>query len=100
MVETKILPSPMRPVWADLRMASNGTFDQSVGEDDLELHLGQEIDHVFGAAIELGMALLPAEPLGFDHGDALKADLLKGLLHLVQLEWLDDRFDLLHAERA
>jgi hypothetical protein len=42
------------------------------------------------------MALLPAEPLGLGHGDALKSHFLKRFLHLVQLEWLDDGFDLLH----
>ena len=42
------------------------------------------------------MTLLAAEPLGLRHGDALKPDLLKRLLHLVELEGFDDRFDLLH----
>ena len=98
MLETKILPSPMRPVWAALRIASIGAFDGFVAEHDLDLHLGQEIDDIFGAAIELGMALLAAEALGLGHGDALQADLLQRLLHLVELERLDDRFDLLHVE--
>ena len=71
-------------------------LDHVVAEHDLDLHLGQEVDDVFGAAIEFGMALLPAEALGLDDGDALQADLLKRLLHLVELERLDDRFDLLH----
>src|SRR6478609_9655571 len=32
-----------------------------VGHHDLELHLGQEVDDVLGAAVELGVALLPAK---------------------------------------
>ena len=36
----------------------------AVLDEDLQLDLGQEIDDVFGAAIQLGMALLPAEALG------------------------------------
>src|SRR5690348_17828036 len=31
----------------------------------LDLHLGQEIDHIFGAAVKLGVALLAAEALHF-----------------------------------
>src|SRR3546814_3097375 len=33
-------------------------LDQLVLQDDLDFHLGQEIDDVFGAAVELGMAFL------------------------------------------
>jgi len=68
-----------------------------VGHDDFEFHLGQEIDDIFGAAIEFGMALLPAEALGLGDGDAGNADFVQRLLHLVQLEGLDDRFDLFHS---
>ena len=78
----------------------HGPLDEGIGQDDLELHLGQEIDHVLGAPIELRVALLTAETLRLDDGDALEADLLERLLHLVELERLDDRFDLLHAARA
>src|SRR3546814_695005 len=71
-------------------------LDQVVLQDDLDLHLGQEIDDVLGAAVERGVAFLAAEALGLGHRDALDADLVQGFLHLVQLERLDDRFDLLH----
>ena len=47
-----------------------------VGHDNLDLHLGQEIDDIFGAAIEFGMALLAPESLGFGDSDALNAGLL------------------------
>src|ERR1700730_13122048 len=43
------------------------------------------------------MALLPAKALGLGDGDALQADLLQRLFHFVELEWFDDRFDLLHC---
>ena len=97
MLETKILPSPMRPVWAALRIASMAASTVVVAEHDLDLHLGQEVDDVFGAAIELGVALLAAEALGLGDGDALQADFLKRFLHFVELERLDDRFDLFHV---
>src|SRR6185503_15808865 len=37
----------------------------------LDLHLGKEVDDVLGAAIELRVALLPAEALHFRDRDAL-----------------------------
>src|SRR5262245_5476621 len=67
-----------------------------VFDDQFDVHLGQEVDDVFGAAIEFGMSLLPSEPLGLQDGDALEPDLVQRILHLVELEGLDDRFDLLH----
>jgi hypothetical protein len=68
MLETKILPSPMRPVWAARLIA----------------------------AIEVGMAFLPPETLGLGDGDALQSDFLKRLFHLVELERLDDGFYFFH----
>src|SRR5258708_29729807 len=35
-------------------------------------------------------SLLPPEALGFGDGDALQSNFLKCLLHLVELEWLDE----------
>src|SRR5471032_2979307 len=74
----------------------DGLFDHLVLDDQLDLHLGQEIHDIFGAAVKLGMAFLAAEALGLEHGDALEADLIERVLHFIQLEGLDDRFDLLH----
>ncbi len=96
MLETKILPSPMRPVCAELRIASTAFSTISSSMMSSSFTFGQKVDDVLGAAIELGMALLPAEAFGFEHRDALQADLVEGVLHLIQLEGLDDRFDLLH----
>src|SRR5229473_1587722 len=69
--------------------------DHLVGEHDLDLHLGQEVDHVFGAPVELGVAFLPPEPLHLGHRQPEDADVGQRLLHLVELEGLDDGFDLL-----
>jgi hypothetical protein len=44
------------------------------------------------------MALLSAKALCLGHGYPLEADFLKGFLHFVELEWLDDRFDLFHEK--
>src|SRR5689334_17268632 len=68
-----------------------------VGHDDLDLDLGQEVDRVLAAPIELGMALLAPEAadLGDRHAD--DADAGQGFLDVVELEGLDDRLDLFHA---
>src|SRR3546814_14828023 len=36
-------------------------FGHRIFDDDCELHLGQKVDDLFRAAIELGMTLLPPE---------------------------------------
>ena len=74
--------------------------DQAVLDDDLDLHLGQEVDDIFGPAIELRMALLPAEALHLGDGDSGNARIVKGVLHVVELERLDDRFDFFHRASA
>ena len=96
MRDTKILPSPMRPVCAELRIASTAFSTISSSMISSIFTFGQEVDDVFGAAIEFGVSLLPPEALGFEDGDALQSDLIEGVLHLIELEGLDDRFDLLH----
>src|SRR6267154_2563464 len=48
-------------------------LDHLIGEHNLDFHLGEKIDDVFGPAVKLGVALLPPEPLGFGHGDALQS---------------------------
>src|SRR6266478_2752514 len=74
----------------------DGPLDQFVGNHYFDLNLGQKVDNVFGAAIKLRVALLPAKPLGFGDGNALQSDLLKRFFDLVELEWLDDGFDFFH----
>src|SRR3990170_7607594 len=59
-------------------------------DGDLDLHLGQEVHHVFSAAVELRVPLLPAEALDLGHGDALHADLGERVAHVVELEGFDD----------
>ena len=67
-----------------------------VGADDLDLHLGQEIHDVFGAAVELGVALLAAEALDLGDGDALHPDGRQRFAHFVELEGFDDGGDEFH----
>src|SRR5579862_802436 len=72
-------------------------FEPLIRNDDFDLHLGKKIDDVFSAAIKFGVAFLAAEAARFHDGDALDADFLQRLLHLVELERLDHRFDLFQS---
>src|SRR5665213_408782 len=71
-------------------------LDQVVRDHDLDFDLGQEVHDVLRPAIKFSVPLLPTEPLGFGDGNALQPDLLERLLHLVELERLDDGFDFFH----
>src|SRR5688500_10309280 len=71
--------------------------DELVGDDDLHLDLREEIDRVLTAAIELGVALLAPETAHLGHRHADDADTGQGFLDVVELERLDDGFDLLHG---
>src|SRR5262249_48636918 len=68
-----------------------------VGRDrDLDADFRQEVHDVFGAAINLGMALLAAITFDLGHRHAADAETVERLAHLVELERLDDRDDELH----
>src|SRR4051794_13264985 len=71
-------------------------LDQVVPDHDLDFHLGQKVDDVFGAAIQFRVPLLSPETFGFRDRDALQSDFLKRLFHLVELEWLDDGLYFFH----
>lgn len=68
-----------------------------VRHDDFEFYLGQEIDNIFGTAIEFGVAFLSAEAFGLGHGDAGYAHFVERFLNFIELERLDNSFDLFHV---
>jgi hypothetical protein len=74
----------------------DGFLDHVVAEHDLDLHLGEKIDDVFGTPVKLGVAFLAPEPLGFGHGYSLQTDLLQRLLHFIEFERLDHSLDFFH----
>src|SRR5512140_3003312 len=88
---------------ADLPRARGGQdpFDhhghQLVVHCRLDLHLGDEVDHVLRPAVHLRVTFLSPEPLHLGDGHSGDADLAKRVFHLFELEWLDDRFDLFHG---
>jgi len=77
-----------------------GFFLHVVVDHKFDLHLGQKIDRVFAAAVKLGVALLTAMAAGFENGHAFNARFEQGILHYVQLGWLQNRFNFGHTENA
>src|SRR3546814_2080137 len=71
-------------------------FGHRIFDDDFEPPLGQTVDDIFRAAIELGMTLLPPATLGLGDGAPADTAYVHRSLPFVQLERLDDRLNLLH----
>src|SRR6202046_2012289 len=90
---------------ADLACARRGDdcFDHLVGDvrvdRDLDFQLGKEAHGVFGAAIDLGMPLLPPVALDLSHCQPVHSDGGERIAHLLQLERLYDRHYDFHKPR-
>src|SRR4029079_2060600 len=59
----------------------DGIVGERILDHHLDVHLGQEVDDIFGAAIELGVAFLAPEALDLADGDAADPDVVKRVLH-------------------
>src|SRR5262245_11495884 len=68
-----------------------------VGDEHGDLHLGEEVDHVLRATVQLGVAPLASEALHLVHRHPLRPDLRQAVLDLIDLERLHDRIDPLHV---
>src|SRR3546814_15013740 len=64
---------------------------------DLQLYLRQQVDGVFGTAIQLGMAFLASEPTNLGHGHPLHADIRQRLAYGIEPERFDDRNQPFHG---
>ena len=62
-----------------------------------DFHFRDEIDPILGAAIHFGVAFLPAETADLGDGHSSNALFDQGVLHVLQLEVADDRFNFLHS---
>ncbi len=87
---TKILPSPICPVLAAAVIDVDDLVDLLARDRDFDANLRQEIHGVFGAAINLHVALLAAIAFDLGHGHAVNADAGERVAHLVELEGFDD----------
>src|SRR6266540_1078797 len=70
--------------------------DIAIVDEDLDPDLGNEVDRVLGAPVHLGVPALAAETLDVGDGETLHTEVLDGVLHVVDLERLDDAHDELH----
>src|SRR6202034_3823826 len=68
----------------------DGWLDEVLVDGDLQLHLAQQVHRQFMTAVDLGLALLPAEPLHIDDGQTKDLDLVEGFLDGFKFRWLDD----------
>jgi len=73
-------------------------FDHGVGDDQLQLDLGDKIDGVFPSAVELGVSLLSSMAASLKYGHAFDANLVQRTLYAFQLGDLDDCFDFGHRD--
>ena len=76
---------------------ADGLADEVVGQGQLDLNLGQEVDGVFAATVNLGVTFLAAEAFDFGDRHALDADFGEPDLNFVELEGFDDGDDEFHG---
>ena len=68
-----------------------------VVDDDFDFDFRDEVDGVFAAAVDFGVAFLAAEAADFGDGHALDADFRESRFHVFEFEGLDDGFDFFHG---
>src|SRR6188768_3786718 len=69
----------------------------AVLDADFDFELGQEVHGVFGAAIDFGVTLLPAEALDLGDGHAVDAERGQRVTDFVELEGFNDGDNKLHV---
>src|SRR5207245_6126041 len=72
-------------------------FGHIVVDHDLDPDLRQEIDHVFGTAIQFGMPFLTAKAFHLGNRQAGNVDFGQGFADFVELERFDDGGHLFHG---
>jgi hypothetical protein len=75
----------------------DSALDQTVVQNHLDLHLGQEVHDIFSTTVQFRVAFLSPETFGFGDGNPLDPDFVKGFLHLVEFEGLNNGFYFLHG---
>src|SRR4030095_16861748 len=90
------LPCPDFPGLGRAREHARYLVHEVVRYHDFHLDLREEVHRVLATSIELGVALLTAKAPHLRHRHSDHPDAGEGLLHVVELEWLDDGLDLFH----
>ena len=94
---TKIFPSPMRPVRATAVMASTTSRTMSSLTMISMRTFGTKSTTYAEPAIDLFLATGAPEAFDLVDGHTLNANFAQPIFHIVQLERLDDGFDLFHG---
>ena len=92
----KILPSPTRPVAAASQIASIARSTMLSSSTISIFTLGRKSTTYSAPRYSSVWPRCRPKPLASVYGDPLQPDLVQGVLHLVELERLDDGFDLFH----
>jgi len=74
----------------------HGPVCHILGDSDIDPQLGHEINLIFGAPVDLGVALLAAIAYDLGDGHAVDPGARERLAHRIELERLDDSCDELH----
>ncbi len=75
----------------------DGGFDLVVGDDRFDFDLREEIDRVFAAAVDFGVAFLSTVAFDLADGHAEDAEVMEGSFDVIELEGFDDGFDFFHG---
>jgi hypothetical protein len=70
-----------------------------VGDDDFDFDFGEEIDGIFAAAIDFGVAFLAAEAFDFGDRHAFNAEAGEGVFDVFEFEGLNDGLNFFHAKK-
>ena len=65
-----------------------------MGLDDIDLNFGHKTGLILSAAINLFVPLLASEAIDYTDSHTVDSDAVRGLFNVIQLEGLNNRFDL------
>jgi len=71
-------------------------FGHFVLDDDLNSHLGNEINDIGGAAVDFLLSTGSSEAFDFGNCHSLDPDFAQAILYVIELERFDNGFDLFH----
>ena len=91
------MPSPILPVRAAVVKVLHHFLLARIGDDQLDLDFGQQVDLVFHAAVDLLVALLAAVAADLGDGHAVDADGLQSFFDVFEFVGLNNGFDFLHG---
>src|SRR5580693_5685560 len=96
-IKYKNLPVPNLAGFRRFHDRFDHQFNEPIIHRDLDFCLRHKLNHILGAAINLGVSPLPAETPHLGDCQPANPDIADRSSYLVELERFDDRGDELHA---